>query len=98
MKELTPEQIQSYHKIIPDPEGKNRGCIFIEKGPFAGITVAFEFADGVVLSESARIQWNKGDLRIVDVKEDSVKIKLFDMDMNLNPESVDTVNIFKYSY
>ena len=41
MKELTPEQIQSYHKIIPDPEGKNRGCIFIEKGPFAGITVAF---------------------------------------------------------
>ena len=41
MMELTPEQIKSYHRIIPDPEDQDRYCIFIELGPFAGITVAF---------------------------------------------------------
>ena len=49
------------------------------------------------MSESAKIEWNEGDLRIVDVAENSAKIKLFDMDMNLNPESVDTVNIDVFS-
>ncbi len=41
MMELTPEQIKNYHRIIPDPEDQDRCCIFIELGPFAGITVAF---------------------------------------------------------
>ena len=41
MMELTPEQIKNYHRIIPDPEDQDRYCIFIELGPFAGITVAF---------------------------------------------------------
>ena len=39
--EMTLEQIKSYHKIIPDPENQDRCCTFIERGPFAGITVAF---------------------------------------------------------
>ena len=46
--EMTPEQIKSYHKIIPDPENQDRCCAFIEHGPFAGITVAygrFQMAD-----------------------------------------------------
>ena len=63
----------------------------------SGITVSFEFADGVVLSESAKIEWNVGDLRIIDVTEESAKIKLFERDMNLNPESIDTVNIEVFS-
>ncbi len=41
MMELTPEQIKNCHRIIPDPEDQDRYCIFIELGPFAGITVAF---------------------------------------------------------
>ena len=40
-QELTQEQIQKYYKITPDPDEKNRACIFIERGPFAGITVSF---------------------------------------------------------
>ena len=40
-QELTQEQIQKYYKITPDPDEKNRACVFIEHGPFAGITVAF---------------------------------------------------------
>jgi len=75
--------------------GPNGG--YLQNDEDSGITVSFEFADGVVLSESAKIQWNKGDLRITEVTEDSAKVKLFDRDMNLNPESVDTVNIDVYS-
>ena len=75
--------------------GPNGG--YLQNDEDSGITVSFEFADGVVLTESAKIQWNKGDLRITEVTEDSAKVKLFDRDMNLNPESVDTVNIDVYS-
>ena len=39
--EMTPEQIKKYHSRIPDPEEKDRLCIRIEYGPFAGIDVAF---------------------------------------------------------
>tara|TARA_B100000287_G_scaffold37338_1_gene34293 strand:+ start:269 stop:628 length:360 start_codon:yes stop_codon:yes gene_type:complete len=38
---LTQEQIQKYYKITPDPDEKNRACVLIEHGPFAGITVSF---------------------------------------------------------
>ena len=76
-------------------EGPNGG--YLQNEEDSGITVSFEFADGVVLSESAKIEWNVGDLRIVDVTEESVKIKLFERDMNLNPESIDTVNIEVFS-
>ncbi|MDC0212042.1 hypothetical protein OAK30_06260, partial [Candidatus Nitrosopelagicus sp.] len=76
-------------------EGPNGG--YLQNEEDSGITVSFEFADGVVLSESAKIEWNVGDLRIVDVTEESAKIKLFEKDMNLNPESIDTVNIEVFS-
>ena len=75
--------------------GPNGG--YLQNDKDSGITVSFEFADGIVLSESAKIEWNKGDLQIIDVTEDSAKIKLFERDMNLNPESVDTVNIDVFS-
>ena len=39
--EMTPEQIKKYHSRIPDPEEKERLCVRIEKGPFAGIDVAY---------------------------------------------------------
>ena len=39
--EMTPEQIKGYHSRVPDPDDKDRLCIRIEKGPFAGIDVAF---------------------------------------------------------
>ena len=76
-------------------EGPNGG--YLQNEEDSGITVSFEFADGVVLSESAKIEWNVGDLRIVDVTEESAKIKLFERDMNLNPESIDTINIEVFS-
>ena len=75
--------------------GPNGG--YLQNEEDSGITVSFEFADGVVLSESAKIEWNVGDLRIVEVTEESAKIKLFERDMNLNPESIDTISIEVFS-
>ena len=46
--EMTPEQIKNYHSKVPDPEEKDRLCVRIERGPFAGIDVEygrFQMAD-----------------------------------------------------
>ena len=46
--EMTPEEIKKYHSKVPDPDDKERLCVRIEKGPFAGIDVAygrFQMAD-----------------------------------------------------
>ena len=75
--------------------GPNGG--YLQNDEDSGITVSFEFADGVVLSESAKIGWSEADLRILDISEESAKIKLFEIDMNLNPESVDTVSVDVFS-
>ena len=39
--EMTPEQIKKYYSKVPDPDEKERLCVRVEKGPFAGIDVAF---------------------------------------------------------
>ena len=39
--EMTPEQIKNYHSVLSDPDEKDRYCIRIEKGPFAGLGVAY---------------------------------------------------------
>jgi hypothetical protein len=47
-KEMTQAEIKSHYSIKEDPEGKDRACIIIEKGPFRGVVVAygkFQFAD-----------------------------------------------------
>ena len=39
--EMTPEQIKNYHSVLSDPDEKDRYCIRIERGPFAGLVVAY---------------------------------------------------------
>ena len=39
--EMTPEQIKKYYSKVPDPDEKERLCVRIERGPFAGIDIAF---------------------------------------------------------
>ena len=85
------------HDTNPRTLGAGPNGGYLQNEEDSGITVSFEFADGVVLSESAKIEWNVGDLRIIDVTEESAKLKLFERDMNLNPESIDTVNIEVFS-
>ena len=76
-------------------EGPNGG--YLQNEEDSGITVSFEFAEGVVLSESVKIEWNVGNLEIIDITEEAATIKLIERDMNLNPESIDTINIQVFS-
>ena len=39
--EMSLEQIKKYHSRVPDPDEKERLCVRIERGPFAGIDVAY---------------------------------------------------------
>jgi hypothetical protein len=69
---------------------------FLETERDGGITISFEFADGVVLIESVRISWNIGDVRFM--KSDysigeTATIRVVDLDMNLNPEAVDQFEV-----
>ena len=39
--EMSLEQIKKYHSRVPAPDEKERLCVRIEKGPFAGIDIAY---------------------------------------------------------
>ena len=41
LTEMTPIQIKEYHSIFSDPDEKDRLCVRIEKGPFAGLGIAY---------------------------------------------------------
>jgi len=74
--------------------GPNEG--FLESDRDDGLTVSFEFADGVVLTESASISWNLGEVKFSNpnyLQDDQVLIRVTDPDMNLNPETLDDLKI-----
>ncbi|HXW01963.1 MAG TPA: hypothetical protein VD828_01140 [Candidatus Nitrosotenuis sp.] len=61
-----------------------------------GITISFEFADGVVLTKSAQVSWNFAEIEFSSpnyLVTDEVLIKVRDADMNLNPEALDQLNV-----
>jgi hypothetical protein len=73
---------------------------FLETENNDSITISFEFADGVVLTESIPIKWNMGVIQFsknIFVTNDSVEIRVIDPDLNLNPEAIDTVKIEVFS-
>ena len=73
---------------------------FLEVDNDDSITISFEFADGVVLTDSIPITWNMGVIQFskdVFLTSDSVEIRVIDHDMNLNPEAIDTIVIEVFS-
>ncbi len=40
-QEMSPATLKKYHSVFPDPDEKDRLCIRIEHGPFAGLGIAF---------------------------------------------------------
>ena len=69
---------------------------FLEVDRDDGITISFEFADGVVLTHSAQIRWNEGRIsfdRPSYLPQQTAIIQIIDPDMNLNPETSDTVQV-----
>ena len=78
--------------------GPTNGFLEVENND--SITISFEFADGVVLTESIPITWNMGVIQFskdVFLTSDSVEIRVIDHDMNLNPETLDTITIEVFS-
>ncbi|MEE8383422.1 MAG: hypothetical protein V3R39_00550, partial [Nitrosopumilus sp.] len=69
---------------------------FLEVKRDGGITISFEFADGVVLTHSAMISWNIGQIifdKSIFLVGETAKIKVIDLDMNLNPEAMDRIEV-----
>jgi len=67
---------------------------FLETRRDGGLTISFEFADGVVLTHSAMISWNIGEIIFAEpvyLVGETAKIRVIDPDMNLNPETVDRI-------
>ena len=73
---------------------------FLEVDRDSAVTISFEFADGVVLTESAPVSWNIGAIQFqedVIFLEGSTTIRVIDPDMNLNPEALDNMTIQIFS-
>jgi len=69
---------------------------FLEVKRDGGITISFEFADGVVLTHSVMINWNIGQIifdKSIFLVGDTSKIQVIDLDMNLNPEAIDRIEV-----
>ena len=74
--------------------GPTSGFLEVERD--GGLTISFEFADGVVLTTSAMISWNIGEIifdKPIFLVGDTAKIQVIDPDMNLNPEAVDRIEV-----
>ena len=69
---------------------------FLETDSDSAITISFEFADGVVLTDSVPIQWNIGKIQFSEenyLSDKTASIRVIDPDLNLNPESLDHMKI-----
>jgi hypothetical protein len=69
---------------------------FLEADRNDGITVSFEFADGVVLTQSATVSWNAAQIEFSShnyLTDDQILVRVHDPDMNLNPETLDSVQV-----
>ena len=78
--------------------GPTSGFLEVERD--SAVTVSFEFADGVVLSESAPVSWNIGTVEFendIFFSDDAVIVRVIDLDMNLNPESIDQIPVEVFS-
>jgi len=78
--------------------GPNNG--FLETKRDGGFTISVKFADGDVISKSAKISWNEGNI-IFDMPNytpnESAKLQVADVDMNLNPETLDVIKVHVFS-
>ena len=78
--------------------GPTSGFLEVERD--SAVTVSFEFADGVVLSESVPVFWNIGTVEFeneIFFSDNSVLVRVIDLDMNLNPEAIDQIPVEVFS-
>jgi len=80
----------------PRTTGNGPTSGFLEVDRDGGLTISFEFADGVVLIHSAMISWNIGQIifdKPLFLVGETAKIQVIEPDMNLNPEAVDRIKV-----
>ena len=85
---------------LPRTSGSGPTDGFLEVGRDSAVTISFEFADGVVLTESVLVSWNIGTIQFFQddyFLNDDVMIRVVDLDMNLDPDSLDQVPIQIFS-
>jgi len=88
------------YDTTPRTVGNGPTSGFLEVERDSAVTVSFEFADGVVLSESVPVSWNFGTVEFendVFFSDDSVLVRVIDLDMNLNPEAIDQILLEVFS-
>ena len=81
---------------MPRTLGNGPTSGFLEVERDSGITISFEFADGVVLTESVHTTWNMGNIQFSEdnfLSNKSALIRVIDPDLNLNPEALDQILI-----
>ncbi len=86
--------------ITPRTSGNGPTNGFLEAQRDDGLTISFEFAEGVVVTKSAKVSWNVGEVQFSNpnyLQDDTIIIQVVDPDMNLNPETIDDVEIDVYS-
>jgi hypothetical protein len=84
----------------PKTSGSGPTNGFLETENDDSITISFEFADGIVLTESVPINWNVGVIQFSKeffLTTDTVEIRVIDSDLNLNPEIIDSITIDVFS-
>ena len=80
----------------PRTTGNGPTSGFLETDSDSAITISFEFADRVVLTKSVPIQWNIGKIQFSKenyLSDKTASIHVIDSDLNLNPESLDHMQI-----
>ncbi|MGI9567165.1 MAG: hypothetical protein ACR2LL_09165 [Nitrosopumilus sp.] len=78
--------------------GPTNGFLQIDRD--SAVTISFEFADGVVLTNSVPVNWNLGTVQFAEdlfLSSDTIIIRVFDLDMNLNPEAIDSIPLHVFS-
>ncbi len=86
--------------VTPRTTGNGPTSGFLQVERDSAVTVSFEFADGVVLTESVPVTWNVGTIQFtkeIFLSDESVTVRVIDLDMNLNPETLDHVLIDIFS-
>jgi len=81
---------------MPRTLGNGPTSGFLEVDRDSGITISFEFADGVVVTESVLTTWNMGNVQFIEdnfLSNKPALIRVIDPDLNLNPEALDQIPI-----
>lgn len=81
---------------VPRTSGHGPTNGFLEVDRDSAVTITFEFADGVIVSESVPVSWNMGVIAFshdLYLPGDFVQIRVVDPDLNLNPDALDQIQV-----